>query len=94
MNFYYSGLEVGFSFQWKQQSQFGHSYGTSITNPDFVKLAEAFGAVGLRAESTADIPEMMKKAFACDGPVVMEVPIDYSENLKLTEKLGKLVCPI
>ncbi len=80
--------------EWKQKNQFGHSFGTSITNPDFVKLAESFGAVGMRVEKTADLPEMLKQAFAADKPVVLEVPVDYKENLKLTEKLGRLVCPI
>jgi len=80
--------------EWKQKNQYGHSFGTSITNPDFVKLAESFGAIGVRVEKTEDLPDMLSKAFAADRPVVMEVPVDYAENLKLTEKLGKLVCPI
>jgi acetolactate synthase-1/2/3 large subunit len=80
--------------EWKQKNQTGHSFGVSVTNPDFVKLAEAFGAIGMRVNKTAEIPSMLKAAFAADRPVVIEVPIDYSENIKLTEKLGKIVCPI
>jgi len=80
--------------EWKQKNKFGNSFGTQVGNPDFVKLAQSFGAVGLRAESTAEIGPMLKEAFDQSGPVVMEIPIDYSENIKLTEKLGRLVCPI
>ena len=80
--------------EWKQKNQFGHAFGTSITNPDFVKLAESFGAVGMRVEKTEDLPGMLAQAFASDKPVVMEIPVDYGENLKLTKKLGKLVCPL
>ncbi|MFH1700575.1 MAG: acetolactate synthase large subunit [Candidatus Zixiibacteriota bacterium] len=80
--------------EWKQKNQFGHAFGTSVGNPDFVKLAESFGAVGMRAEKTEDVRTMLEKAFTMDKPVVLEVPVDYSENLKLTEKLGKIVCPI
>jgi acetolactate synthase-1/2/3 large subunit len=80
--------------EWKQKNQYGHAFGTNITNPDFVKLAESFGAVGMRVQKTEDIPSMLKDAFAAGKPVVIEVPVDYGENLKLTKKLGKLVCPI
>ncbi len=80
--------------EWKQKNQYGHSFGTEVTNPDFVKLAESFGAVGMRIEKTEDVQDTLKKAFAVNKPVVVEVAVDYSENLKLTEKLGKIVCPI
>lgn len=80
--------------EWKQKNQFGHSFGVKLGNPDFVKLAESFGAVGMRAEKPEDVSAMLKEAFKCDRPVVLETPVDYNENLKLTEKLGRLVCPI
>jgi len=80
--------------EWKQQNHYGHTFGTTVTNPDFVKLAESFGAVGMRLEKTEDLSDMLREAFEADRPVVMEVPVDYRENVKLTEKLGRLVCPI
>ncbi len=80
--------------EWKQMNHYGNSFGTRVGNPDFVKLAESFGAHGLRAEATEDLPKLLKEAFAIDGPVVLEVPVDYSENIKLTERLGRIVCPI
>jgi acetolactate synthase-1/2/3 large subunit len=80
--------------QWKQRNKYGHVFATELSNPDFIKLAESFGAIGMRVERTEDLPGMLDEAFAAGKPVIMEVPVDYSENIKLTEKLGKLVCPI
>jgi len=36
----------------------------------------------------------LKQAIAADTVVIIDCPVDYSENMKLTEKLGNLVCPI
>jgi len=36
----------------------------------------------------------LQKAFADNTVVVIDVPVDYTENMKLTEQLGHLVCPI
>ena len=36
----------------------------------------------------------LEQAFASDARVVIEVPVHYAENRKLTERLGKLICPI
>ncbi|MCK5124844.1 MAG: acetolactate synthase large subunit [candidate division Zixibacteria bacterium] len=80
--------------EWKQKNHYGHSYATKVTNPDFVKFAESFGAVGMRIEKAKDVQDTLKKAFAAGKPVVVEVAVDYRENIKLTEKLGKIVCPI
>lgn len=80
--------------EWKQKNHYGHSFGTAVGNPDFVKLAESFGAAGIRIEKTEDVISGLEKAFAMNKPVVVEVAVDYKENIKLTEKLGKIVCPI
>ena len=63
-------------------------------NPDFVKYAESFGAKGYRVESAGDLVPTFRKAIADDTVVVIDCPVDYSENMKLTEKLGNLICPI
>ncbi|HNQ14016.1 MAG TPA: biosynthetic-type acetolactate synthase large subunit [Pyrinomonadaceae bacterium] len=49
--------------------------------PDFVKLAESFGAVGLRADHPAKLTEVLKKGFAIDGPVVMDIVVSQEENV-------------
>jgi len=76
--------------RWKQEAHFGKSAYINFGNPDFVKLAEAFGCVGLRVERTEDLPALLEKALAVDGPVVVDCPVDYSENLKLSRRLGEI----
>ena len=80
--------------RWHQERRFGHFNHVSFTNPDFVRYAESFGAKGYRVESTADLLPVLKQARADNTVVVVDVPVDYRENMKLTEKLGNLVCPI
>ncbi|HVG02107.1 MAG TPA: thiamine pyrophosphate-dependent enzyme, partial [Nitrospira sp.] len=50
------------------------------TTPDFVKLAEAYGAVGLRANKVGDLEAVLKEAIATDKPVVVDVPTYPYEN--------------
>jgi acetolactate synthase-1/2/3 large subunit len=50
------------------------------TTPDFVKLAEAYGAVGLRASKVEDLDAVLKEAIATDKPVVVDVPTYPYEN--------------
>ena len=80
--------------KWHQERRFGRSGNISFNNPDFVKYAESFGAKGYRVESARDLAPTLEKAFADDTVVIVDVPVDYSENMKLTEKLGHLVCPV
>src|SRR4051794_27471109 len=49
-------------------------------SPDWVKLAEAFGATGMRCEDSADLEEMMVKALETDGPVLVDVRVTPEEN--------------
>ena len=80
--------------KWHQQRRFERTGFISFNNPDFVKYAESFGAKGYRVEKANELIPTLEKAFADKTVVVVEVPVDYSENMKLTEKLGNLVCPI
>ena len=80
--------------KWHQERRFGRSGDISFTNPDFVKYAESFGAKGYRVESSADLIPTLERAFEDETVVVVDVPVDYRENMKLTEKLGQLVCTI
>ncbi len=80
--------------QWKQQTHLGREAGVSFGNPDFVALAEAFGAKGYRVESAHALGPILAEALAHPGPSIVDVPVDYGENAKLTARLGHLVCPI
>jgi acetolactate synthase-1/2/3 large subunit len=80
--------------QWKQQTHLGRESGVRFGNPDFLELARAFGAKGYRVESARQLAPMLAEALAQPGPSIVDVPVDYRENAKLTARLGQLVCPI
>jgi len=67
--------------QW-QELLHGGRYAESYTDalPDFVKLAEAFGAVGLRAEKPSDVDGVIKEMLAVNKPVMVDVVVDEKEN--------------
>jgi len=79
--------------EWKQMKQFQRTSNVHFNNPDFVTYAEAFGARGYRIESTEELPTILKEALANDTVSIIDCPVDYRENTKLTEQLGTLVCP-
>lgn len=54
--------------------------GIKIGHVDIVKFAESFGAFGFRVNHSDDLAGIFKKALACQGPVLIEIPIDYSHN--------------
>ena len=53
---------------------FGGAYGTDLHNPDFVKFAESFGAVGMRADDPMDLEWLIPRALERQSPVVIDVP--------------------
>ena len=78
---------------WKQRNEFGQPFGVAFGNPDFVAFAESFGVAGFRPASADDLGPTLRRALAVDGPTLVEIPIDYRENLRLTEQLGALSMP-
>ena len=79
---------------WKQMNTFGRTSHTDFTNPDFVAYAASFGAQGYRVRGADELVPILNEAFRQRVPSVIDCPVDYRENLKLTEKLGQLTCPI
>ena len=80
--------------EWKQMNQFGRKSNVDFTNPDFVKYAESFGAKGYRVEKAGDLEAILETALADNTVSIIDCPVDYRENLKLTDQLGSLVCPV
>jgi len=72
---------MGMVRQW-QELLHGGRYAESYTEslPDFVKLAEAFGAVGLRAEKPGDLDGVIAEMIAVKRPVIVDVAVDQKEN--------------
>ena len=73
---------MGMVRQWQDffhGNRHAESYMESL--PDFVKLAEAFGAVGLRAEKTSDLDGVIEAMLKTDKPVIADIVVDRAENV-------------
>ena len=74
--------------KWHQQPRFRRSGNISFNNPDFVKYAESFGAIGYHIDSADELIPTLELAFSQNTVVIVDVLVDRRENMKLTEKLG------
>ncbi len=64
-----------------QRRQFGgRETGNKLLNPDYVKFAESFGAVGMRLSSPDELEGKLKQALALDRPVVIECPVPQMDT--------------
>jgi acetolactate synthase-1/2/3 large subunit len=79
---------------WHQLRHFGRPSHIDFKNPDFVKYAESFGAKGYRVERTEDLLPTLQEALAQDTVVVIDCPVDYRENMKLTAELEEMQSPL
>lgn len=73
---------LGMVRQW-QEFFYGSRYSQSCLagSPDFVKLAEAYGVVGMRAVTAAEVPGVIEAALQTAGPVVIDFQVDPNENV-------------
>ena len=70
----------------KQIYEFGRSAFTKFNNPNFVKLAESFGAIGYNVRSTEEFSKVLEKAKESkSSPVIISIDVDYSRNRLLLE---------
>lgn len=78
--------------KWKQEAHY-HTYShVALENPDLVAVAKAFGCMGVRINSAAELTPALKASFEeTEKTTVIVVSVDYSENMKLTEHLGKIL---
>jgi acetolactate synthase-1/2/3 large subunit len=76
--------------KWKMDLELGHHSSVDFHNPDFVKYAEAFGAKGYRISRADELFPTLKSALQDNAISVIVCPVDYSENMELTDKLGRL----
>ncbi len=96
---------LGMVRQW-QQLFYQHRYSGSCLrrgqSPDFVKLAEAYGLLGLRATRPDEVEKVIKEALAYDGPVMMDFQVEEEENVfpmvapgaPLYDMIGDILYPV
>ena len=73
--------------KFQEELKYGKSAGVNFGSVDFVKYAESFGATGLRVEKAQDLEKVLDQAFATEGPVVVDIPVDYSDNKELGKQI-------
>lgn len=78
--------------RWKQMEHFEREHGVGFKNPDFVAYARSFGAQGYRIEKAADLAPTLASALAADTVTVIDCPVDYTENLRLPNLAGDVIC--
>ena len=67
----------------QEMMKYGRKSGVDLNHIDVVKFAESFGAKGFKVINPNDLERIMGKAFETKGPVLVEIPIDYSDNMQL-----------
>lgn len=73
--------------KFQEELKYGKSAGVNFGSVDFVKYAESFGATGLRVEKAQDLEKVLDQAFATEGPVVVDISVDYSDNKELGKQI-------
>jgi len=75
--------------EFQEKMKYQRASGVDFGPVDFVKYAEAFGAKGIRATSVEKLEKALEEGFATEGPVIIDIPVDYRDN----EKLGETILP-
>ncbi|MBX2807633.1 MAG: acetolactate synthase large subunit [Cellvibrionaceae bacterium] len=75
---------------WKQDNEFGHHTDLAFNNPDWLQIASAFGWHGQVVTDAGKLQAALEASFQQQGPSLLVIPIDYNENVLLTQRLSTL----
>jgi acetolactate synthase-1/2/3 large subunit len=76
--------------RWKQTLRFNRASSVEFGNPDFVAYARAYGAQGYRVEGPTELTPILREALRSGGPAVIDCPVDYGENVRVTDRLKRI----
>ncbi|MCP4583596.1 MAG: acetolactate synthase large subunit [candidate division Zixibacteria bacterium] len=79
---------------WKQASHTGKTFGTQLSNPDFKKYAESFGITAYAPKTLKELNSKLKQAITGQELCLVEIPIQPSVNIELSEKLDRDLCDL
>lgn len=82
------------SIKWKMDMELGHHSQVNFDDPDFIKYAQAFGAKTHLITDRSDLVNSIRNALASKNINIIICPVDYSENMKLIQKLGEITISI
>lgn len=73
--------------KFQAEAKYGKAAGVKVGGVDFAKYAESFGAKGITVNKDYSIAQALDEAFKTQGPVVIDIPVDYSQNNKLNAEM-------
>jgi acetolactate synthase-1/2/3 large subunit len=77
--------------QHHMDTRLGRHFAVDFGNPDFVAYAESFGVRGYRVERADDLLPALRSSLESNAPSLIDCPIDYRENVKLSQALGEVI---
>jgi acetolactate synthase-1/2/3 large subunit len=77
--------------RFQEISKYGRDSGVKFGPVNMVQYAEAFGAHGFQVRTADELGPTLKKAMDLQGPVVIGVPVDYSDNMQLMETVHRQI---
>jgi len=80
--------------EWKMKLETGKVSNVRFRNPEITQYAASFGATGYHVTQAADLLPTLRKALDDDGVSIVVAPVDYAENISLTDRLGGLTDPL
>lgn len=73
--------------EFQEEMKYERSSGVDFGSVDFVKYAESFGAKGLRVTNQEELEAAIKEGYETDGPVLIDIPVNYKDNIKLSTNM-------
>ncbi|MBM0847394.1 acetolactate synthase I/II/III large subunit [Staphylococcus epidermidis] len=73
--------------EFQEEMKYKRSVGVEFGPVDFVKYAESFGAKGLRVTNQEELEAALKEGYETDGPVLIDIPVNYADNVKLSTNM-------
>jgi acetolactate synthase-1/2/3 large subunit len=78
--------------EWKQLNKFERTHAIEFTTPDFIQFAQSFGVSARKITHSDELLPALQEALASNEIVLLDVDVDYSENIKLSQTLGDYIC--
>lgn len=72
--------------RWKQANMGFADWGLTYGNPDFVKYAESYGAIGHRVDDAEGLPDLLRRCLSTDGVHLIDCPVDYADNDRILNR--------
>ncbi len=80
--------------EWKQLNKFHRTNAIEFTDPDFLGFAKSFGVKGVKVTHSDELLHALEEAISSQEIVLIDVDVDYSENVKLSKTLGDYICKL